>query len=90
MLLDKSESSLVGATVQRFSGTVKNQGKTLARDVSVNIRVVGGDGRQECLHKKIAVSPPDLGPGATGSYAVELDHPCFGGGTDAFVEASWH
>jgi hypothetical protein len=76
--------------VQRFSGRVRNLGRSVARDVVVDILVADGSGGFECLRHRAAVTPADLAPGASGTYAVDLASPCFAGGTRANVQARWN
>jgi len=91
VILDNDETALVGGAVQRFTGRVKNLGNAIARDVAVDI-LVAADNRvgDECLRYRAAVTPAVLAPGASGTYAVEIENPCFAGGTRADVQARWN
>lgn len=84
------ETALVEGSVQRFSGTVKNSGTTVARNVSVDIRVTSDGGNEECVRQRTAVAPRDLAPGASGRYLVDVESPCFLGATNAELQTRWN
>lgn len=67
----------VGDAVQSFTGKVRNEGGTDARNVSISVRVVEPSQGDECLREVIEVEPATLPPGATGTFEAEFDSPCF-------------
>jgi hypothetical protein len=89
VVIAKHQENPLGGPRQAFTGTVRNEGGAEAREVAVSIRVVEPNQGQECVDDEIAVDPTTLPPGASGTYDVEIENPCFHGPTQTELTVIW-
>jgi len=79
----------IGPAAREISGKVKNSGGRPAEDVIVVVSVIDVDQNGPCMQEEIAVTPSTLGPGESGAFSSEIEHPCLYGNTEIKFRAEW-
>lgn len=71
------------------TGEVKNVGAGNAERVAVTVSAVDSQQGMPCLSEEIAVRPPTLRPGESGTFDAEVDSPCLIGQSTVDIAPVW-
>jgi hypothetical protein len=89
VILASRKTPSTGPSSVHVQGEVRNVGGSDAARVAVTISATDSNDGSSCLQEEIAVSPPTLRPGETGSFDTDFDKPCLLGQPKIDIAPVW-
>jgi len=89
IILAARKTPRTGPSSLHVHGEVRNVGGSDAARVAVTISAVDSNDGSSCLQEEVAVSPPTLSPGETGSFDKDFDKPCLLGQPTIDIAPVW-